>query len=279
MDLDRDARIAPTAHYTAHVWHRLGLPHAELFATGRGRRLFWTFRFAGEWIAFVLPGVPNMQQYLEMRHRAIDWALGEYAPDCVVEIGAGLSRRGLTFVADHDAKYVEVDLPHMVEAKQRAIKARASRELRLIAAARLRQEAVDVLSAEFREFLTKELQQGERRAVVAEGLLGYFAIDERTQIVKNVAGALADAGGGIFLCDLRAAEGGASVAFAAKVLRAAIRIVTRGRGARRDFRDADAVRAFFAECGFSKAEPIGVERATPNLARLKGPGRVWQASV
>ena len=67
-----DARIAPTAHYTAYIWHRLGLPYAELFVTPEGRRLFWTFRLAGEWIAAASPSLPSMVQYLELRHRVID---------------------------------------------------------------------------------------------------------------------------------------------------------------------------------------------------------------
>jgi O-methyltransferase involved in polyketide biosynthesis len=274
---NRDVSIAPTAHYTAYVWHRLGLPHADLFATKRGRRLFWTFRFAGEWVAMLLPGVPNMQQYLELRHRAIDWALDAYAPDVVVEIGAGLSRRGLTWASDRGTEYLEVDLPHMIEAKKAAIEKRADVSLQARAKEKLSHHAVDVLSPGFSQFLREQLARGKRRAVIAEGLLGYFDPRDRSRIVKSVAEALAANGGGIFLCDLRAREGGSSVAVAAKVLRAAIWLVTRGRGARQDFRSADEVRAFFAAAGFSSAEPVRVEDATPQLASLRGPARVWRA--
>lgn len=279
MDLDRDVRIAPTAHYTAWVWYRLGLPHAELFATERGRRLFWTFRLAGEWLAMALPRVPNMQQYLEMRHRSIDWALSEFDADRVVEIGAGLSRRGLTWAADRGVDYLEVDLPHMIEAKKEALSMRAPKSLAERAKTKLRHHAVDVLSPEFRDFLRDELASGSRRVVIAEGLLGYFDLAERERIVRSVGEALQAAGGGIFLCDLRAKEGGSSVAAAAKVLRGAIWLVTRGRGARQDFESTDAVREFFRNAGFASAEPVPVARATPELSKLKNPARVWEARI
>jgi O-methyltransferase involved in polyketide biosynthesis len=257
----------------------LGLPYAELFATARGRRLFWTFRLAGEWVAMALPRVPNMQQYLEMRHRGIDWALSEYDADRVVEIGAGLSRRGLTWAADRGVDYHEVDLPHMVDAKQDALSSRAPKSLVERAKTKLRHSAIDVLSTTFSEFLRDELRRGTRRVVIAEGLLGYFDLEERERIVRAVATALKEAGGGIFLCDLRAGEGGSSVTVAAKILRGAIWLVTRGRGARQDFSSTAAVREFLQNAGFTKAELVPVVLATPELAKLKSPASVWQAEV
>lgn len=226
-----------------------------------------------------LPRVPNMQQYLEMRHRGIDWALAEFDPDRVVEIGAGLSRRGLTWAADRGVHYLEIDLPHMIEAKQQALSMRAPKSLAERAKTKLQHRAIDVLSPELRDFLRDELRQGTRRVVIAEGLLGYFDPKEREHIVRTVAEALKEAGGGILLCDLRAKEGGSSVAAAAKVLRGAIWLVTRGRGARQDFPSTDAVREFFRSAGFEKAEPVPVARATPELAKLKSPARVWQAEI
>src|SRR5688572_7525842 len=118
---ERDEKIGPTAHYTAYVWHRLGMPHAEHFATRKGAALFWGFRLGGEWIAAAIPGMPSMSQYLAQRHLAIEHALSEHAPDLIVELGAGLSRRGVTWAVDRGVRYVEVDLPHMVDAKRARI--------------------------------------------------------------------------------------------------------------------------------------------------------------
>lgn len=245
------ARIAPTAHYTAYAWHRLGFPHAEHFATATGRRLFWSFRLAGEWVAAVHPTVPSMIQYLELRHRCIELALEEARPDRIVEIGAGLSRRGLTWAADRDVDYVEVDLPHMVDAKRAIIEERVPADVRARARGRLRHEAVDVLGSGFEDWLGAALEGAESPMVIAEGVLGYFELEERAKVARAVARALQ--GRGAFLCDLRAREGGRSVAAGAKLVKAGIWLVTRGRGAREDFENGEAILRFFDRAGFARA--------------------------
>lgn len=269
----RDQKIGPTAHYTAYVWRRLGLAHSELFATTRGAALFWSFRLAGEWVAAVAPGVPSMPQYLAQRHLAIDHALGQAAPDCVVELGAGLSRRGLTWALDHGVRYVEIDLPHMVEAKR----ARIPGDLRARLGDRLSHASHDVLADDFAGALAAHLEGAERPAIVAEGLLGYFTRDEQLKIARAIHRALAGRTG-VFLCDLRAAEGGRAIRVGATVLKAAIRLATRGRGAREDFRDEADVRAFFAEAGFAEAEPVDLADV-PGAPRVPSPARVWRARV
>lgn len=273
----RDEKIGPTAHYTAYTWKRLGLPYADLFATDTGALLFWGFRLAGEWAAVVLPGVPSMAEYLGLRHRLIDAEIERIAPDRIVELGAGLSRRGVTWAADHATSYVEVDLPHMIGEKREALR-HAPPELQARLLTRLRHEPRDVLSPELGAWLAGILQGAARPLVVAEGLLGYFAEDERLRVARSVRDALAAAGGGTFLCDLRAREGGARVAAAASVLRAGIRLATRGRGAGKDFASHAAIRAFFGAAGFDAAEPVDPS-AVPELAHVVSPARIWRADV
>lgn len=275
MSGDRDVRIGPTAHYTAYVWHRLGYPYSELFVTETGRRLFWAFRLSAEWLALAAPGVPSMVDYLELRHRAIEHALDAIDPDRIVELGAGLSRRGVTWAADRGVDYLEVDLPHMIAAKRAALE-RAPAELRERVASRLRHAAIDVLSDDFSERLASELEGAFRPVVIAEGLLGYFELAERGRVVRAIARALAPAQGTL-LCDLRAGEGGKPIAAAAKILRGAIWIATRGRGAREDFASREAARDFLVDAGFSGAEVVPVERAVPKLAHLRSPANVWRA--
>lgn len=268
--------IAPTAFYTAYAWHRLGLPYAEFFATKEGRRLFWSFRLAGEWLAVLHPTLPSMLEYLELRHRAIEHALDELAPDRIVELGAGLSRRGLTWALDREVDYLELDLPHMVRAKRELIEERVPAALRARAKSRLRHLAIDVLAEDFEARLSAELAGAERPAVVAEGLLGYLELRQREGVARSVARALG--GRGAFVCDLRAREGGRTVAAAARLLRGGIWFVTRGQGAREDFASRRAVEDYFTSAGFSSAAPISTSAATPHLARLRSPARVWRAS-
>ncbi|MFW5925684.1 MAG: class I SAM-dependent methyltransferase [Myxococcota bacterium] len=275
MDPTRDERIGPTAHYTAYVWKRLGLPHAELFATPRGARLFWSFRAAGEWTAAASRRVPSMEQYLGLRHRLIEAALDEHAPDHVVELGAGLSRRGLTWAADRAVPFTEIDLPHMARAK-RALLAGASPEVRPRAEAHLRIEEGDVLDPALGDRLRSLLAGARRPAVVAEGLVGYFASDERLRILRSVHEGLSGASDGIFLCDLRTRDAGQRLGPAVKAMRLGIRLVTRGRGIRSDFADDAEVRAFFTQGGFAQADKLDASRL-PDLAHLPFPSAVWRA--
>jgi O-methyltransferase involved in polyketide biosynthesis len=163
----------------------------------------------------------------------------------------------------------------MVAAKRAIIAERVPAAVRERASPRLRHESVDVLEAGFEDWLAQELEGTERPVVVCEGVLGYFELEERVRVARAVARALG--GRGAFVCDLRAREGGRPVAAAAKLLRAGIWLVTRGRGAREDFPSTAAVERFFEDSGFAQAEPVSVERAAPHLEHLRSPGRVWRA--
>lgn len=111
-------RIGPTAHYTAYVWRRLGLPHAEHLATRQGAVLYWGFFALGEWATRLSPSVPSMREFLEYRHRLIDAVVDEWRPGCVVELGAGLTPRAVRWAADRGVPGIELDLPAMARAKQ-----------------------------------------------------------------------------------------------------------------------------------------------------------------
>lgn len=273
---ERDAAIAPTAHYTAHVWKRLGLPYASLFATREGARMFWGLRLLGEWVTLLTPRVPSMVEYLAQRHLLIEAALDDLGPDRIVELGAGLSRRGVTWAVDRRVPYLEVDLPHMVRAKQSALDLHLPPRLRGDVRARLELASCDVLADDFAGWLAERMGEARRPVVVAEGLVGYFAPDERDRLAAAIATALRQAGGGAFVCDLRSNEGGPAIARARRGLELGIRLVTRGRGSRTDFDDADAVRRFFARAGFSAAAPVDPARVE-SVAKIPSPARIWVA--
>ncbi len=270
-----DERIGPTAHYTAYVWHRLGLPYADLFATATGARLFWAFRLTLEWPALVIPRVPALVDWLETRHRTIDAELGRLSPDAVVEVAAGLSRRGVTWAADHGVRYAEVDLPHMVGKKRALLEARARPDTMQKLRGAWHIAPDDVLSDGVAGRLADELEGAARPVVVAEGLLGYFDVPDRVRILAAAREALAAAGGGAFLCDLRTRRGFDGMPAAARVLRLATGVVTRGRGVRGELEDDDAVRGLFASAGFDSAEPV--PPATSSGTRH--PGAIWRGEV
>lgn len=278
MDPTRDARIGPTAHYTAYVWHRLGMPYADLFATGRGARLFWGFRLAGEWMATVSRTLPSMDQYLALRHRLIEAALAEHDPDSIIELGAGLSRRGVTWAAERAVPYVEIDLPHMVAAKRELIARRAPAELRHRLEGKLRIEEGDVLDPRLGPRLAELLRGARRPAVIAEGVMSYFDHGERARIAGSVRQGLEAGHPGVFLCDMRTEAAGRALGPVTRVLRLGIGLATRGRGARPNFVDDAEVRAFFAGLGYGSVDKLDGSRL-PDLAHLRFPGAVWKAQV
>ena len=275
---DRHERIAPTAHFTAYTWHHLGLPYAELFATARGARLFWTLRFTIEWSLMLRGTVPTMAQYLGQRHRVIDWVLDRHAPDRVVEIGAGLSRRGVTWAADRGVPYAEVDLPHMIAAKRALIEARAPGALRARLAERLSHHALDVVDPRFGERLCALLAGAARPAVVAEGLLGYLTLAQRSALLAGVRSALVPRGG-VFVFDGHLADAQRKVGRASQILRSLIGLVTRGQGVRDPFPDAASAEAAYRAAGFTRIErfePLALLEEIPDMARVYSPVNIYK---
>lgn len=265
-----DDKIAPTAHYTAYVWHRLGFPHAERFVTPRGRAMFWGFRLAGEGLLTWAPFAPSMTQYLDYRHRAFESVVEDERPDVVVELGAGLSRRGVTW-ASRGVRYVEVDLPPMVRAKRQMIAERGDRELLAAIRGRLEHVSLDILGDAFPDELAALLEGAARPVVITEGVLTYFAPADRRRLARAVARALG--GRGAFAGEMRVSMPAASGA-ALSVLRGAIRLVTSGRGAGADEPSHEAARAALLDAGFARVDPIEPTR-WPDLTRAPLPARVW----
>jgi O-methyltransferase involved in polyketide biosynthesis len=270
MSDSRDQKIGPTAHYTAYAWHRLGLPYAEHFATPRGRALYWLFRGAGEWLALGSRETPLLVDVLAYRHRTIDAQIRDTRPSVVIEIGAGLSQRGVWAVCDVGvARYVEIDLPHMIAAKRAKLEALPA-AVRARIEGKLVLEARDILADGLGPWLADRLRGAERAIVNAEGVMGYFDVAERERIVRAVATGLRAADHGTFLCDLRSRVLSASAGSGVPLVRGAVRLVTRGRGLREDFASAAEIEAFFARCGLS-ASMVPASSAKPM------PTRIWRA--
>jgi O-methyltransferase involved in polyketide biosynthesis len=271
-------KIGPTAHYTAYVWHRFGFPHAELFATPKGAALFWSLRLSGEWITTLSPRVPSLVRWLGYRHRLIELAVERTSPDRVVEVGAGLSRRGITFAADRGIEFVEMDLPHMIAVKKKRL-ARAPAELQKRAQGKLQLLEADALAAGFARQLAEVLAGAKRPAVITEGVLPYFDVPDKIRIMRAIREALAAAGGGTYVTDGRTRRHMKAVPIGSRVVRGATLIATRGRGHGKDFEDEDDVRRAFREAGFTTAEivdPSSLPDAPP--ARTL-PGAIWQANL
>lgn len=260
------AKISPTAYYTAETWVRLGVPHAELFSTRRGRLFVALYRVL-ERLTGPQGGESLLLRSLRNRHATLDEAVLACAPDRVVELGAGLSPRTITLAADLGIDCVDVDLPAMLARKRELLARHASPALSASLARRWRAVTLDVTAPEFADSLASLLAGAARPVVVAEGLIGYFEDPIKQQIVAAIRRACADNPYATCLADVRIAN---STPEATRTLRLGIRILTRNRGAPPGFASAQAVLDLWHRAGFTRAEllPLRDTADPPVMSRI-----------
>ncbi|NJK33355.1 MAG: hypothetical protein HC927_13665, partial [Deltaproteobacteria bacterium] len=226
------AKIGPTALVTAYAWHRLGMPYGQLFATRKGAAMFWTFEGSVGWATRFFP-VPSLLDYLEFRHRMIEAQLERLAPDRIIELGAGLSRRGITWALDRQVPYVEIDLPHMSAAKRAIFADAPGRVQAALHEQLLRLVSTNILAPSFADELAELLAGAKRPVIVSEGMLSYFSFTDAELLLRNlVAGLRAGGVGGHYITDLQRADRERKAQLAATVFRQAIRLATKGQGRR-----------------------------------------------
>jgi hypothetical protein len=276
------ARIGPTAHVTAYAWHRLGMPYGELFSTREGARMYWMFRGSVEWATRFLP-IPSLLEFLEFRHRLMEAELERLDPDRIVELGAGLSRRGITWVLDRHIPYTEIDLPHMSAAKRSMLERAPGRVRRALESHELELRSTNILAPGFADELAKLLAGSKRPVVISEGMLPYFSFPDAETLLRSIATALRSTGvTGHYLTDVQRADRERKFGPGPQVLRQAINLVTRGQGGERPFRDLEHVDRFFALAGFDAGEelrPRDFYAGEPRLRDLRSPTSIWLARV
>jgi methyltransferase (TIGR00027 family) len=135
-------------------------PYAEVLAGERGRA-----------IAALMPRQARNGWPLVARTKLTDDAItGAVAQgcDCVVNLAAGLDTRPYRLDLPGTLRWVEVDLPGIIDEKARALAAAAPR-------CRLERIKADLADSQARAALLAELGRGsERTLVVSEGLLIYL---------------------------------------------------------------------------------------------------------
>jgi O-methyltransferase involved in polyketide biosynthesis len=275
-------KIGPTAHVTAYAWYQLGLPYGNLFATREGATMYWVFRGATEagirWFKF-----PSLLDFLEFRHRMMEAQLDLLDPDRIVELGAGLSRRGITWVLDRGVRYTEIDLPHMTAAKRELLERGPGRVLRAMRDGELELRSTDILSKDFAAELTGLLAGAKRPVVISEGMIDYFELHDREVLLRNIANGLRGTGiGGHYLTDIHRADRERNYGPGPAVMRAAIKLATKGQGPAEPFRNLEQVESTFALAGFDEGRelrPKDLAEREPRLKRLKSPTSVWLARV
>lgn len=275
-------KIGPTAHVTAYAWYQLGLPYSHLFATREGAAMYWVFRGVTE-PAIRAFKFPSLLDYLEFRHRMLDTQLDIMAPDRIIELGAGLSHRGVTWAIDRRVCYTEIDLPHMSAAKRGMFERGPGRVRRALGDGALELRSTNILAPGFADELAQLVEGAERPVVISEGMLDYFDLGDRETLLHNIASGFRKAGvHGHYLTDLQRGDRERKVGFPAQVLRRAIKAATGGKGPAKPFRNLEHVDRVFALAGFDEGRELAPKQLAqhePRLLRLRSPTTVWLASV
>lgn len=185
-------RVSPTAWATAHVWARAGFEGAARFDTPRGTRLMGALRaltFAAG--PLLPPPVRHLEEGLIARHHAFEDRLAQLAPRVVLEVGAGLSARGLArAAADPALTWIEGDLPQVVAFKRGLLGADTPPNYHLV--------PIDLLG----EGVALPVPAPPGLVVLVEGVVDYLDHAEKARAFRNLADLLRAAGGGTWLLEL-----------------------------------------------------------------------------
>jgi O-methyltransferase involved in polyketide biosynthesis len=135
-------------------------------------------------------GATRSLKHFVKRYRSLDLLLKEAALARVLEIGAGLSFRGLELARTTSVFYVDTDLPSIAELKAELV-------AKLQPGPLLGTLLVRPLDALDRQALgaTVELLPSGPLAIANEGLLIYLNAEEKARLAQNVRGVLLARGG------------------------------------------------------------------------------------
>ncbi len=243
--------LSVTALYTSAAWTWGGLANAELFDHPDARRVF---RAVNTVLTMTRPftGVEApLPIALLHRHTLIDVLIRSSGTQRVLELAAGLSRRGVTFSADAAIDYVEIDRAPVVD-KKRQLLERTEAGRTALARPNFHLTAGDVEAISLEAVCPPD---GRALWVIAEGLMMYLDADGQRAIGRTVAERLVDAGG-TFVFDFVPPSELPQPGNVGRGLGWVMKQFTGGRGFARDERSRDQVAADLVSCGFDRVETI-----------------------
>ncbi len=257
------AHISPSAHYTGYVWYRHQLADPA-FVTRFGR---WTHGLLRPitWGARVGFGL-DVESLLLQRHLLIDarltQAIEQEGVAQVVEIACGLSPRGRRFTARYpQLRYLEADLPQMAARKRLLLQGQGW------LSGQHQVNSVDILAAQGAGSLASlfaELDPTRPVLVITEGLVNYFELPLIEDFWRRLALELRRFPQATYLTELypdlqehpryRQLRWGVEL----------IGRLTRGSYPLH-YRDAEAIAAGFARCGFARTAILDPGQQAPAL--------------
>jgi O-methyltransferase involved in polyketide biosynthesis len=189
-------------------------------------------------------------RHFESRYLSLDRLIAEAACTRVLELGAGLSFRGLALTRVSPTFYADTDLPEIAELKARLI---AQLHPTLLTGT-LHVSALNALEAEAFRALLEEIPKGPL-SIVNEGLLVYLGPTEKAQLAGNVRTALQARGGFWLTADVYVQNPGGSAPTVSYGRSRAF--IDQHRVEQNKFASWDAAQRFFTQNGFKVLKKLG----------------------
>ena len=223
--------LSVTALYTAHTWAWAGFEGAELFASDQTRAVFKVTNGALTLMRLFRWGLPRLPEGLAQRHLLIDQLTEEYKADVILELAAGLSSRALRFSKPDSSslrRYLEVDLPHVIEFKESRYREQEL-NLPLLTLHPLDLQMLDIMT------LRTWLESTSRPLIIAEGIIMYLSASDAQRLLEQIAEVLRPRGGRLIFDWVPTVEQ-PRPGFIGRCLAALMRLFTGGQDFQRDER-------------------------------------------
>jgi O-methyltransferase involved in polyketide biosynthesis len=243
--------LSVTALYTAGVWGWGHMPNAELLDHADARRVF---RIVNAALSLARPFIGRrapLKVALLHRHAAIDELLRASGLTLVIELAAGLSRRGVTFTANPDIDYIEVDRPAVIARKRVLLERTQAGRLTLL------RPRFKLVAADISELVLESLSSGDGRPafIIAEGLMMYLEAEAQRALARRIVARLRD-GGGTFVFDYVPPAELPRAGLVGRALGWLMKRFTGGRAFAADVRSRGQVVQDLRECGFDDVECV-----------------------
>ena len=256
------ADLSVTALYTSQVWAWGHLSHAELLATPDGKRVFDATNAALAMARVFRRDMPDLRYALLHRHAMIDHLLDESTDRRVIELAAGLSRRGAANCRERD--YIEIDLPPVI-AKKRELLARTPDGREILEHLKLVGGDVADVALDGPAF------------VIAEGLLIYLSGEARRKLFVKLRRAATT-----LVFDLVPTSEEPQPGAIGRALEAGMKMFTGGKSFERDAKDRAQIERELRDAGFATVTAYAA-RDVADAWHLPFPAEksntlVWRAS-
>lgn len=232
------ADLSITAQYTSQTWAWAGFSYAELLATKDSKRVFDVTNAALAIARKFNPALPLLRESLVHRHAMIDHVVQASPHRRVVELAAGMSRRGAAVTDDPDVDYTEIDL---VAARKREVLSRSEQGRAILARKNYKLVAGDVETAAF----------PPAELVIAEGLLMYLDAAAQRRLFAKVRGLNAR-----FVFDLVPTPEQPPPGRAGRFLEAAMKRFTGGKSFTKDTRTRADLVGELRDAGFAEVRTL-----------------------